>query len=337
MRWLLILLICILLVLRKLLYKRQFINNIATRHLSSRPSFLSSSKLPREWSWSRITVKDSKLWSAQFGKALGHGSFTSTIFNQHMSRWCGCCYLIATLQCIQDKMNILLSTLQPDEIAHPFIKLNVQIALDAYNDLRQANHPDWNACLGGDPKILIEAIQNEKVPLILAGAEGFAWYGHPRSVTDLPKTQVFLKHEEIVLENVVESIQQAIFEFGPLVLGINANCMSDSKISERRGVIDTTVSGPRNHAVSVIGWKQINGNPHWICRNSWGKTNAPMQKPQDMTCVSTNRNACSVDKIVWKGDTSMPGYFYVPFDYGPIGGNPSPWYFFCVSDQNASE
>lgn len=281
-----------------------------------------------EWRWDNITDYNTKIWSKVCSKKIAQGTYTSSVINQHESKWCGCCYLVSVIQVIQDQINMAIGIASPHKHMKPFVELNLQIALDRYNEIRRINHPDWNACQGGNPLKLIEAIQDGSIPLKYSDSDGFAWYGHPTSQKHDVRSEIFLKKEEIILENIPEKIQISIFKYGPIVLGINANCVSKAN---KNGIIDTNIYGERNHAVTVIGWRTINGKKYWIARNSWGSKSAPKKSPEDLNCVQTDSNTCHIETVKWYGDRNLTGYFYIPFDYGPIKGTPSPWFFCCVT------
>ena len=296
---------------------------IMQTYLSAKHTSFAS--LPNEWDWRNISKKDSELWQKLFHKPIAVGTYTSRVFNQHMSKWCGCCYLIAVIQSIQDKLNLAFGIRSPYVIMKPFLEVDAQLAMDAYNMHRRQIHPKWNACHGGSPEQLINAIKDGYIPLIYVNSDGFGWFGYARTLKSMPESQIKLKDEAIVHENINEKIQMTIMSRGSIVLGINSNCISEADIN---GFINSEMFGPKNHAVCVVGWKTWNGIKYWIARNSWGETKAPVRKPDDTTCVGLGQNNCKVDTFDWKGDTKKPGYVYIPFDYGPIKGSPSPW-FFC--------
>lgn len=283
-------------------------------------------KLPSHWDWRNISKKDAQTWRQMFGKPLATGCYTSRIFNQHMSKWCGCCYLIAVIQSIQDKLNVRTGQKSTDLEMKPFIELDMQIALDAYNMYKQKTNPEWNACHGGNPETVIQAIRCGHVPLIYVDADGFGWYGHARTVTLLTKSHVKLTDDPVVLKNIDEEIQLNIMAHGSIVLGINSNSISEA---DEDGFVNSQIFGAKNHAVCVVGWKTVMGKKHWIVRNSWGTHNAPAQKPQDTNCVKVNKNICQTKTVEWSGDKNSHGYVYIPFDYAPIKESHSSWFFCC--------
>ncbi len=281
-----------------------------------------------EWRWDKISDENTNTWFKICNKKIAQGTYTSPVINQHKSKWCGCCYLVSVIQVIQDQINMAIGITNPQKKMKPFVEVNLQIALDTYNEIRRIHHPDWNACQGGNPLKLIESIQDGNIPLKYTNSDGFGWYGHPTSQKYDLISDIFLKKENIVLENITEKIQISIFKYGPIILGINANCVSKAAAD---GIIDTNVYGERNHAVTVIGWRTIKNKKHWIARNSWGMKLAPKKSPKDLNCVQTDSNTCHIETQKWFGDRNLGGYFYIPFDYGPIKGTPSPWFFCCIA------
>lgn len=299
-------------------------HNNYTSNVSGKVSIIYNN--PDQWTWSDISIDDANKWKMQFGKKISPGSYTSRVFNQHISKWCGCCFFISVIQCIQDKMNMSMGINSDEYFMLPFIEFDAQISMDAYNKLRRKNHPDWNVCQGGNPEILIQTIKDNKIPFAFSTSDGFAWYGHPTSREMKGDINISFRNFDIIHENIIEKVQHTIFKYGPMVLAINSNCLTDSTLIERKGVIDSKIFGTRNHAVSVIGWKIINDKNYWIVRNSWGIHTMPKDIPNDISCVQTDVNNCNVENINWGGHN---GFVYVPFDYSTIKGLPSPWYFCC--------
>ena len=287
---------------------------------------MSFAYLPNQWDWRNISKKDAELWTQMFKIPIAPGTYTSRVFNQHISKWCGCCYFIAVIQSIQDKLNLAFGIKRPTIIMKPLLELDAQLAMDAYNMHRRQTHPEWNVCHGGHPEQVITAIKQGRIPLVYVDSDGFGWFGHARTLNSMPKSQVKLTDDSIVHENVNEKIQMTILSRGTMVLGVNANCITEA---DANGFVNSEVFGTKNHAVSVVGWRVYNGKKYWIARNSWGDTRAPVKKPDDTSCVGLDKNTCHTETSEWKGDKNKPGYVYIPFDYGPIKGTPSPWFFCC--------
>lgn len=284
-----------------------------------------TSIIPNTWNWDRISSYDANIWSKFFSKNIAHGCYVSFIFDQHMSRWCGCCYLVSVLQMIQDKMNIVLGLNNWKQEAKPFVRFDFQIALNAYNAYQEKNSksPNWNACLGGNPVNVMKAIETDNLPLCFVDNKGFAWYGHPVDYTYTEGDVKLKKNKTPVLQNDIRVIQYEIFKYGPVVLSINSNCITDTNLNKRHGIIDTNVIGSRNHAITVIGWCKRMGNLCWIGRNTWGKNNKAPSSLVDKSCVQKSKNTCDMSHhLEWfKG-----GFIYIPFSYSVITSEPSPWF-----------
>ena len=70
------------------------------------------------------------------------------------------------------------------------------------------------------------------------------------------------------LQAVVDKVKAEVFARGPVAAEVNGKALH-----EYQGGIfsDTTASQQRTHIVSIVGWgADPDGNPYWVCRNSWG-------------------------------------------------------------------
>jgi len=294
--------------------------------ISSKRSSIRS--LPLEWNWQHITISDAQHWKHTFEKPLAIGSYTSHVFNQHLSKWCGCCYLVSAVQMLQDRVHIAIGLRNPNVVMQPSIEVDMQHALDTYNQARLENTDDigWNACKGGSPLHVLQTIQRNKCNLRMLLGVGGTWHGHPCYLDEKESPNSVHLETTQHLQNVQNYIKWRIFRCGPVVLGINAQCINVDDIGERGGMIDVSHTGRPNHAVTVVGWKIVNGLECWIVRNSWGTEHSPKQLPNTMDCVDTGYNNCAVPMRVWGGDPQNPGYVYVPLTFAGIQGIPSPWY-----------
>ncbi len=318
--------ICVTIVV--LVLCRSNLRSIRTMSVSSKTANIDASiKVPKEWDWGKITKDDAALWEAHFGKRIAVGCYTSPVFDQHMSKWCGACYLVSVLQMLQDRFHIELGVRDAESLMFPCYQLNFQLALDTYNaHATMQSDGGWNACKGGSPMKVLQAITEDKC-LLEFTSDDTVWLGHPTQMEDVSgrrNASVTLEPLEL-LDSVPNNIQYRIFKYGPVVLGIDSRGLLDKKLTRHGGVIDTSTIGERDHAVTVVGWKTIKGAPCWIVRNSWGTTTVPVARP-DAACVGENFNECDVDTQDWTGDEERPGYAYVPFSYGGLRGPPSPWF-----------
>lgn len=319
-----IVIVCVIVVLIFNLRKTAPIRFIV---VSSRRARLRNLHIPDEWSWQSVSVSDSKLWKECFGNSIAPGSYTSPVFDQHFSRWCGCCYLVSAVQMLQDRMHVALGINDPMNPMFPCFYFNMQLALDTYNHHEQVRSADWNACKGGMPLRVLQAIGDDTCKLRLI-RDGEVWFGHPSSIDEsIPSDDppIYIEEPE-VLQNRVEYIKRRIFKYGPVVLGINSKCFLDEGIIARGGLINTKHNALPDHALTVVGWKKIGDTTCWIARNSWGMETVPTNRPDDASCVGNDFNNCETGKNKWVGDMHNPGYAYIPTDYQSIHGLPSPWF-----------
>lgn len=294
--------------------------------ISARSALSASTTLPREWSWERVDDVDAAAYARAFGRTIAVGCYTSPIFDQHVANWCGCCYLVAVVQMIQDRMHVALGLHDTESIAFPCFQFNMQLALDTFNAYERAVRRDsWNACSGGMPSRVIDAIRSNRCVLRLM-ADATIWMGHPCTVDveSLVGDNVRIEESE-TLESNPDSLRRRLFKYGPIVLGIDSLCLRDPELAARGGRVDGATVGNRDHAVTVIGWRVIDGTSHWIVRNSWGIDNVPSERP-DLKCVGDDFNTCKVETRPWIGDPDRPGCAYVPFEHSTIRGPPAPWY-----------
>lgn len=187
--------------------------------------------------------------------------------------------------------------------------------------------PSWNACNGGFPTDVVECILSEKCPLKRERATPL-WKGFPQT---LDETQIYSSALTDVNEFCVTSVRRiperdvkyTILNTGPVVLEMDGSVL---KSVNSKGLVQDTTPRSANHAVSVIGWTQCDGQSCWIVRNSWGTTRAPASVPDDTECVGRGYNHCITQWIHWSGAEGMPGYAYLPFTYAPLHDSfPSPW------------
>ena len=172
--------------------RSSFVKACSTR-VSFGPTYVSARRseqqglaipLPRHWSWQTITHREVDMYHDAFHKRLKVGIYASPVINQHRSQWCGCCYMIAVLQMLQDRTHVLMgnsSTVQSVENKMlPWVEFDSQVALDTYDTLqRPVSFQPWNACRGGDPIKVLRAIEEEIVPLLIVPGDGASWLGYP--------------------------------------------------------------------------------------------------------------------------------------------------------------
>lgn len=325
-RVVLFLVLCVLMFMRKRGHRVCLVGRIGHRSALVAP-IVTGTTIPPGWSWERVNDDDAKAYKRAFGKNIAVGSYTSPVFDQHIANWCGCCYLVAVVQMIQDRMHLALGLNDTTSTMFPCFQFNMQLALDSYNAHERAIRGDsWNACTGGMPSRVIDAIRSNKCVLRLM-ADATIWMGHPCTIdmANVSNNENVSVEEVETLPSHPDGIQRRLFKYGPIVLGIDSLCLRDPKLGARGGRVDGATVGNRDHAVTVVGWRVIDGVSHWIVRNSWGIDNVPSARP-DPKCVGDDFNTCKVEMEPWTGDPEHRGHAYVPFDHPTLRGPPAPWY-----------
>ena len=269
-------------------------------------------------------------------RGLLPGRYAGGVFDQHRSGWCGCCYLIAVVQMIEDRWNIIVGRNMRKEEGdrvqmHPYVRLDKQRMLDEYDAVRRVAAIGWNACKGGDPRMVIGCIRGGSCPLRLEPPDGSVWVGHPRdekTPTDPIADRVAVKVGSCTtIPNEVDAVKRVIYDRGTVVLGIDAQCLIHA---DEKGVADRSSRVSRNHAVTVVGWTTLDdGEECWVVRNSWGKHSVPTSLPDDTGCVSRDGNECAWPTRAWSGTPILPGFVLVPtayIDHEAVSDGSSPWW-----------
>jgi hypothetical protein len=232
-----------------------------------------------------------------FGKIFG-----DNVYDQHEMGWCGSCYVISAIQCLQDRLNIFQQTEKEND---EHIILNKKIILDNFSSV--ASQPGWNACHGGSALDVIECISNKKCSLIRETSNRNKWPGFVSKST--------WKISNVVLRKCVayrvsyREVMEEVMENGPVILEINARLLKT--VCENGKVRDEKLREP-NHSVCVTGWKNMDGEDCWEIRNTWGMKRVPKDIPSDISCVSEGTNVCRVEWEEWRGDPRRPGVCYIP-------------------------
>ena len=271
-----------------------------------------------DFTWQNV---DSEKYKEMTGTDISPGCYTSLPINQHKSSWCGCCYMVSTLQMIQDRIHVKLGK-KNNNVMFPWVLIDLQSMMDHYQAYKGPYSKGWNACKGGIPLNLLYAIENNKCPLIFSNDE--EWLGHPREIHKLQKTNMHITINNSKRIVPTSDVENKILEHGPVVLSISGTLLKN--INEE-GYVESSAVFKANHAVSVVGWFYKNGKKYWIARNSWGGKEVPVSFPEDMSCVSTTSNNCNVKTEPWVGDPHHPGFVYIPSDYSLLNDDEnSPWF-----------
>ena len=253
------------------------------------------------------------------------GRYATDVINQHSKGWCGACYLVCAVQCIDDRGYIAsVRSAGGRKVARRTVSL--QSVMDHYQVYQGSKEEDgWNGCHGGWSSEVFQCFVDKECPLAFeAGGGAFSWSGFVRSVRSMVSPTVGY---QVVSHSVLppNEVPHRLVAEGPVVLEISADvCLS---LDERGVCTDLTPRSP-DHAVCVVGWKEVDGvGTCWICRNSWGKERVPENLPDNYsTCVGIDRNDCDITTKPWKGMPSDPGFFLLPFAYPPLmNTHSSPW------------
>lgn len=271
-----------------------------------------------DFSWRRVEARDAA--RARVGAA---GRYVTDAFNQHAVGWCGCCYLVAATQCVEDRVNI--ARLRADPRAGR-VQVPLQHVVDAYAE--RAAPAGWNACHGGVPLHVLQCFAAARCPLRLVRAPtpADAWRGFPRRVSACLRGDSGVRvYAARRLPPRVRALRAELLANGPVVLEVAAEALK--RVDRATGVCtDVLTARPPNHAVCVVGWRTVGGVPCWIVRNSWGRRRAPAALPDDLACVRRGENLCEVRWEPWTGDPADPGFVYLPQSYSPLHEDaPSPW------------
>lgn len=235
---------------------------------------------------------------------------TAEVFDQHAKSWCGACYVVAVVQVVEDRGNLLLGKRTPRQ------RIDMQVVFDHFHD--SGMEDGWNACHGGFPRKVVACLAEKRCPLKVTQAP--RWFGHPRSLqrtltSDAPF--VVTGGERLPAARVKDELRA----HGPVVLEVNAGVL---KLLDARGVVTARAYAQPNHAVAVVGWVVRGGVGCWVVRNSWGKKRVPADIPDDLSCVTHAGNGCTVQWEYWVGDPEDPGYCYLPVEH-PCATVDDPW------------
>ena len=290
----------------KVTYIKAMVSNIVNSHIN--------------FTWKLV---DSHTYEILTGTKISSGSYTSIPINQHKSSWCGCCYMVATMQMIQDRVHVKLGKQNTDSRMFPWVIFDLQSMLDHYQAYKAPFTHGWNACKGGLPLHLLNAIESKDCPLIFQEKDP-KWLGHPQILKHARETnmKISIKNSKRIIPTA--DVGKRILENGPVILSISGKLLKE--IDENGFVTSKKILKP-DHAVSVIGWIYKNGVKHWIARNSWGGKEVPESIPKDMSCVTTTENTCKIKMESWVGDPQQPGFVYIPATYELLNDEQdSPWF-----------
>lgn len=228
-------------------------------------------------------------------------SFATDVFDQHAVAWCGCCYVVAVVQCIEDRGHIFLGH---------------RVRIDMQTMLNHASLAySRNACLGGRSTDVVRCIMEETCPMVTRCSR---WLGRPMRTTNTPLSDVPFRITDVNTRVRSEDVKGLIRRDGPVILLINSQTL---KNVDAAGVVNDLTFRAPNHAVTVVGWK----NGAWIVRNSWGRRRVPAAVPDNLACVDGTGEECKVTWEHWVGDPLNPGFVYLPMAAAALHPPHTPW------------
>jgi len=168
---------------------------------------------------------------------------------------CGSCWAHSTTATFQDVLALR---------GQGIVSLSEQYLL---NCAKSVLGEDWS-CNGGffahdmHKALPVGAVPYSEAPY-LGRMDTCKTYSHPYHIASwayLPS-----KDENTPPSN--DSIKQAIYQYGPISVGIGAN---DAMSSYRSGIFNKCDGTAPNHAVNLVGWDE--DGQYWIMRNSWSES-----------------------------------------------------------------
>lgn len=247
---------------------------------------------------------------------LPDGNYVGDVVNQHARQWCGCCFVIAAVQMVEDRSRITLAKTKGKSAVHH--NLHWHSLMDHFEETQGGVH--WNVCHGGYSLHVLECLSSKSCPMVWEAQrsdfEGFSRVVHHCAASRPWSTPVEVRHPQRIP---VHRVQDELKNRGPVVLEVNGDTL---KSCDEGGVVTDLTPRPPNHAVTVVGWDEDN----WIVRNSWGTEAVPHAIPSDLKCVQRGRNDCQVKWQKWTGDPLHPGVVKLPMAFQPLHDtDTSPW------------
>ena len=194
----------------------------------------------------------------------GH-NYVTVAKNQHIPQYCGACWAFAATSAVGDRLKMMTKGAWPERDLSPQVILNCDKTSDS--------------CSGGHPLAAFKYMHDVGVP-----EEGCMRYmakdmectdinicrdcGHDTPCHAVKNyTKYFV--EEYGSVSGEERMMKEIYARGPITCAIDAT--DDFYYNYRGGIYrDTSGAESLNHAISVVGWGEEDGQKYWIMRNSWG-------------------------------------------------------------------
>ena len=226
-------------------------------------TYVKASSLPNSFTW---------------GNVNGTNYLTKSL-NQHIPQYCGSCWAHATVSALGDRIKIARRSQGVD------INLAVQHILNCGNagSCHGGSIGGANQWIAQNKDGVVYDTCNPYLACSSESTEGFcgkistkctaenvcrtcstftSMGGFCAAISRFPNATI-AEYGSVTGE---VPMMQEIFARGPIGCGIDA-----TQIVNYHGGIAAGVCGGADHAISVVGWGQENGEQYWIVRNSWGE------------------------------------------------------------------
>lgn len=308
--------------------------------------------IPRNFSWTSVSASDARAWEREHARQLPAGTFASSPVNQHALEWCGACWLVAALQVVQDMLNIRESPANPHDRDHRAFVFDLQRAAEDVTRIHapQVLHSErvgvlvggerpraWTACMGGDPKVALEAMLRGTLRVHLlshgrpsltgvapgSGARDEVAAGEAPSVRAATLVRDI---EQLPLD--VAALKRRVWR-GPVVVAVSSASLWDLDAQGR--VRREAPRGERDHVMACVGWRRVGGVECFVMRNSWGDatTNFIHTKPVDVRACTGGGQCAKTPRVAWSSGGGEGGFVFVPTDLranaARVFDEPSGW------------
>ena len=191
-------------------------------------------------------------------------SYVSVTKNQHLPQYCGSCWAFSAASAISDRLRLMTKGAWPTQELSPQVIVNCADTasgchggdmLSAYKMMKEMGVPD-EGCMR------YTANDNECTDFNICRD-----CGHD---TPCHAVQNFTKYyvEEYGYVTGEENMMKELYARGPITCAI---AVPDDLLAYKGGIYkDESGTTALEHAISVVGWGEENGEKYWIGRNSWG-------------------------------------------------------------------
>jgi len=181
-----------------------------------------------------------------------------------------------------------------------------------------------NQCHGGNALMAFDYVQVNGI----ASAAAYPYVS--ANLTDQPaacktaisRTYATVKKYFVINDASEETMRQAVDEYGPIAVSIDA---SSALQSYAAGIFDGACTTSANHAVVIVGYGVEAGIPYWIVRNSWGSNANPSYYPYTINYVDATGkivNSVTTYKAVSWGEN---GHFRIRRGVNKCGITSAPY------------